>query len=371
MLINYIFKLISNNSAVIIENPINIRYLTGFNLDNGFLIITKSDISDDGCKKEQIFFFVDDRFLLDVTKTINKKDSPEKIEVVRLTNFQTQIKNTFKLLNINKVYLETDYVTLKRHKYYLGIFSDIGAKTYFNADLINNIAKIRSQKLGSEITKIKEAQRLVDEAFSYIVETITVGLTEKQICAELRKKVIDLGCEDFAFDYIVVSGENTAIPHGKPSDRKIQKGDAVTLDFGAKIDGYCSDMTRTIFVGNISEEKKEVYQTVLNAQNKAINSIEVGVKASQIDKIVRNYLAEKGYEKFFTHSLGHGVGLQVHEKPNLSSQSQDIILDRQVITVEPGIYIPERFGIRIEDMIFVNGTSIENLTKSSKDLISV
>ena len=219
-----------------------------------------------------------------------------------------------------------------------------------------------------EIKKIKEAQRLADEAFAYIVDYVKPGVTEKEIAVKLEQKLLELGSEGRAFDFIVVSGERTAIPHGKPTEREIKDGDFVTIDFGAKVDGYSSDMTRTLAIGKIDDEKREVYNIVLNAQKKAIDNIKPGITGGKIDEIAREHITEYGYGKFFTHSLGHGVGLDIHELPRLFKGSNDVLQVGSIVTVEPGIYMPGKFGIRIEDMILITENKIENLTGFTKDI---
>ena len=370
MLIDRFSVQFEQQEGVIIENPVDIRYLTGANVEQGILVVAK-----DSNLEVKTHLFVDDRFFLSVLET-NKKN-PEalnKIKVCKLHDFKKQVADVFDLSGVKTVYLETGYLTLNRYREYLESLANV--KIEFFSDFVSNsLATLRLRKTKVEISKIKEAQRLTDEAFSYIINIIKPGMTEKQVATELKKKVLDLGSEDFAFEYIVVSGENTSIPHGRPSDRELKKGDAVIIDFGAKVDGYCSDMTRTVFIARAGEEKRTVYEKVLSAQKRAIAQVKIGVQASKIDKIARDYISKKGYGEFFTHGLGHGVGLQVHEKPNLSPNSKDLIADKQILTIEPGIYIPGQFGVRIEDMLLIDrdirGEGREILTQSPKTLLLI
>lgn len=342
-------QLLGQNTAIILENPINIRYLTNCPIDDGFMII---------CEQGK-FLLVDDRYLLDAK-------IQDDTQVVRLTSFNKQLPKLIEKFHVKRVLLEEKYVTLSRYNNYLNILPKV------NVDLTSSVSNyflnMRAKKMPDEIKKIKEAQRLADEAFAYIVDYVKPGVTEKEIAVKLEQKLLKLGSEGRAFDFIVVSGERTAIPHGKPTEREIKDGDFVTIDFGAKVDGYSSDMTRTLAIGKIDDEKREVYNIVLNAQKKAIDNIKPGITGGKIDEIAREYITEYGYGKFFTHSLGHGVGLDIHELPRLFKGSNDVLQVGSIVTVEPGIYIPGKFGIRIEDMILITENKIENLTGFTKDI---
>lgn len=349
--ISDLVKRLNNNEAAIVENPINIKYLTGLDIDDGVMFLTKKGS----------FLLVDDRCFYCVKKT-------EEFEPLRLTNFKRQMKELETKLKIEKIFLEISYISLKRFQAYLAAFSD---NIIDNSDFLDNeLLKMRSKKTEEEIKKIKEAQRLTDEGFSYIINNIKPGMSEKEIAAQLESKLILLGSEGRSFDFIVVSGERTALPHGRPSKREIKKGDLITMDFGVKVDGYCSDMTRTISVGKLDSKKEEIYNVVLEAQKLAIKSVKPGIKGKELDKIARDYIANKGYGSYFTHSLGHGVGLDIHELPRLSKNISDIIEEGSVITIEPGIYIPNEFGVRIEDMMLVKEEP-EDLTNSDKEIICI
>lgn len=350
--INNLIKNLDESSAVIIENPVNIKYFMNLDLEieNSILFVLKN----------KIYLLVDDRFWGAVKELSN-------VEVVRFVNLKKQLLDLSQNININTIFLETSYINLKKYKIYLEIFnkSEIDLSDFLD----NQIFKLRAQKTDEEIKKIKEAQKLTDEGFNYIINYIKPGVTEKQIATELERYLLFLGSENKPFDFIVVSGERTSIPHGKPSEKKIERGDLVTLDFGAQIDGYCSDMTRTVAVCEISNYKKSIYNIVLEAQKLAIRNITSGVGAAEIDKIAREYIKSKTYEKFFVHATGHGVGLNIHEYPRIFLSSNDVIKSNSVITIEPGIYIPDEFGIRIEDLILVKDKGFENLTKSNKEIM--
>lgn len=220
-----------------------------------------------------------------------------------------------------------------------------------------------------ELLTIMKAEAMGDKAFQHILEYIKVGMTEIQIAREIERVLFELGAEALAFPTICVSGVNSNQPHGVPSDKKVEEGDFLTMDFGAVYGGMCADMTRTVAVGYASEEMREVYDTVLKSQVAGLDAIKAGVKAFDVDKVCRDIIAEAGYGEYFIHGTGHGVGKEVHEPPTLNSKSEEILFENQAVTVEPGIYIPEKFGVRIEDLAIVTSFGIINCTQSIKELI--
>jgi Xaa-Pro aminopeptidase len=224
-------------------------------------------------------------------------------------------------------------------------------------------------KTVKEIESISKAAALGDRCFSYILGYIEPGMSEKQVAAEIEKFLFDNGAEALAFETICVSGENSNQPHGVPSDKIIEKGEFLTMDFGAVIDGYCGDMTRTIAIGSASPDMRAVYNTVLEAQLAACEFIKAGVRCFDADKVARDIITKAGYGEYFPHGLGHGVGVEVHEAPTLNSKSEEVLESNMVVTIEPGIYIPEKYGVRIEDLAIVTDFGIINKVESRKDLI--
>jgi Xaa-Pro aminopeptidase len=224
-------------------------------------------------------------------------------------------------------------------------------------------------KTEKEIESISKAAALGDRCFSYILGYIQPGMSEKQVAAEIEKFLFDNGAEALAFDTICVSGENSNQPHGVPSDKLIEKGEFLTMDFGAVIDGYCGDMTRTVAIGSASPDMRAVYNTVLEAQLAAIDFIKAGVRCFDADKVARDIIIKAGYGEYFPHGLGHGVGTEVHEAPTLNSKSEEVLEPNMVVTIEPGIYIPDKYGVRIEDLAIVTDFGIINKVESRKDLI--
>ncbi len=231
------------------------------------------------------------------------------------------------------------------------------------------IEDIRVIKDATELANIAHAEKIGDMAFSYILGEIKPGVSEKEIALKLELKMRELGAERLSFDTIVVSGERSSMPHGHPSDKLIEVGDFVTMDFGCVYNGYCSDMTRTVGVGKVSEEQKRVYDIVLRAQKAVCAGITAGLAASDADAIAREIIAAEGFGQYFGHGLGHGVGLEIHEAPTANPRSKEILKENMLVTIEPGIYIPGKFGVRIEDLSVVTNSDIINLTESEKELI--
>lgn len=220
-----------------------------------------------------------------------------------------------------------------------------------------------------EIEKIAIAQEITDGAFAHILRIITPNMTENDVAAELEYYMRKHGAEDKSFETIAVSGEKSSLPHGTPSDTRLKKG-FLTMDFGAVYEGYHADMTRTICIGKANAEMKELYNTVLKAQLSVLDMLRDGVACADADKVARDIIDEN-YKRCFGHSLGHGVGLEIHEQPNLSKYSKKILKPGNVVTVEPGIYIPKKYGCRIEDLVLIQEGNIRNFTKGTKELIEI
>lgn len=233
----------------------------------------------------------------------------------------------------------------------------------------NLVQTLRQTKDSWERDCIIAAQRISEAALDYVLGWLHEGLTEKEVAAELEYRMAKGGAESLAFETICVSGENTSRPHGVPTDRKLRRGDFITMDFGCKVNGYCSDMTRTVALGGVTDEMKKVYEIVLAAQIAGISAAKAGVIGSEMDAAARSIIENAGYGEFFGHSTGHSVGLNIHESPNASPSEKRPLPAGCVITCEPGIYLPGRFGVRIEDILYLTENGCENLTKTPKDLI--
>ena len=235
----------------------------------------------------------------------------------------------------------------------------------------HKIHSFRGAKEEWELDLMRKAQSITDKAFAEIITRLKVGMTEKELQAELIYCLYKNGADGLAFSPIVVSGPNTSLPHGVASDRVIREGDFVTMDFGAQYQGYCSDMTRTVAVGYASEEMKEVYNTVLKAQLAGIAATKAGIPGGEVDGAARAVIEEAGYGKYFGHGYGHSVGLEIHEAPNCGFASQQIMVENCVASAEPGIYLPGKFGVRIEDVLIYKEGGYENITASPKNLIII
>ena len=230
--------------------------------------------------------------------------------------------------------------------------------------LPNNIIKTPE-----ELMAILKASAMGDMCFSHLMGYIKEGMTEIQIAEEIHRVLMSLGAQGLAFDTICVSGPNSCEPHGIPSDRVIRKGDFITLDFGAVVDGYCGDMTRTVVMGHATAEQKKIYHIVLGAQLAALDTVQAGVACVEVDRAARDIIEEAGYGEYFVHGTGHGVGRLVHEAPTLNRKSEEILASYMPVTIEPGIYIPGKYGVRIEDLAIVTEFGIINTVNSPKDLI--
>jgi len=224
-------------------------------------------------------------------------------------------------------------------------------------------------KTPEELMSIFKAAAIGDMCFSHILEFLKVGMTEIEVAKEIERVLYSLGTEGLAFPIICVSGERTNQMHGEPTDKVIEEGDLVTLDFGAIIDGYCGDMTRTVAMGFVTDFQREIYDLVLKAQLAALSACKAGARCFDIDKIARDIITEAGYGEMYIHGTGHGVGREVHEPPTLNAKSEEVLEEYMPITVEPGIYLPDKFGVRIEDLAIVTKFGIINAVKSTKDLI--
>lgn len=231
------------------------------------------------------------------------------------------------------------------------------------------LGKLRQSKDREELASLEAAQRIAERALTDILNEIRPGVTEKEIAARLQYLMLHYGASDMSFDPIVVSGPNGSLPHGVPSEKRIQAGEFVTMDFGCIYQGYCSDMTRTVAVGHATSEMWQVYQTVLDAQFAGIAAAKAGVTGKSVDAAAREVIAAAGFGPYFTHSFGHGVGVEIHEAPNLSSRSEEPLPAGAVVSAEPGIYIPGKLGVRIEDVIVLTEDGCTNLTRAPKELL--
>ncbi len=342
---------LENNEALLITDGYNRFYFTGFESSAGTVVITK----------ERAYFLIDFRYIEKAKKTVTA------CEVHLSQRTDAEIYEILCKHNVKKVYVETYNLSLSQFTSFKNTFKNIELS---DDDSMNAyIEKIRSVKTDGEIELIKKAQQITDDTFSYILGRIEAGRTELEIMLDMEFYMRKLGSEGVSFDFIVVSGKNSSLPHGVPTDKKVEKGDFITMDFGSVYKGYRSDMTRTVAVGTVTDEQKFVYNTVLKAQLAALDAVKAGVVCKDIDKIARDIIYNEGFEGCFGHGLGHSVGIEIHESPCFNTRDTTILQAGTVMTVEPGIYLEDKFGVRIEDMVIATDTGCTNITASNKDLI--
>lgn len=344
-------KLSDFSQAALIFSEENRKYFTRFSASDGALLIF-GDTS---------LFFTDSRYTEAAQNSIGKE------YVCDSSNLYEKLDKIFKDNSIKKVSIENDRLTLAQFDLLKEKLPEIEFDT--SRKLVNEINALRSIKSGDEVENIKAAQKIAEEAFAHILGFIRPGITEKEISLELDFYMLSHGAEALSFETIAVGGKNSSMPHGVPGEYKIQNGDFITMDYGAVVNGYHSDMTRTVALGNVNDEQKKVYDTVLQAQKAALSVLKDGLAANEADKCARDIIDLAGYGCRFGHSLGHGVGVEIHESPSLSPKSDYILKEGNIVTVEPGIYIPEKFGVRIEDMAYITKDGCINLTSAEKDLI--
>ena len=346
-------KFLKKDEAALIMSEENVSYFTSFHSSNGYLVVTP----------EKSFFLTDSRYVeaaRDVIKTVD--------DVLLLKSVKEDLYSLFDKLEVKNIHIESERITVNRYREIKSSLK-LWQKVICDGELDKAISEIRIVKNEEEKNKIIKAQRISEKAFEYILSFISVGKTEKEIALELDYFMLKNGADALSFDTIAVSGKNSSKPHGVPSDKKIERGDFITLDFGAVVDFYHSDMTRTVAVGDASSKQIDVYETVLEAQLRAIEEIKAGKICNAVDKVARDIISAKGYGEYFGHGLGHGVGIEIHEAPSLNPACATVLKKGNVVTVEPGIYLPGEFGVRIEDMGIVTENGFENFTKSEKKLI--
>ena len=341
----------SSCEAILICSQDNRRYFTGFPSSDGYLLVTKTDA----------VLFLDSRYIEAAQKSVSA------CKCVLLRKVSEEIKNYIKQNNILKIYIERVKMTVATADFLKTAFLPCRCTPSKKLEVL--IDKLRMVKTPDEIECIKKAQAIAEDAFRHVLTFIKPGVTEKEIALQLDFYMLSHGAEALSFETIAVTGKKTSMPHGVPDDTVVKNGDFVTMDFGAVYKGYHSDMTRTVAVGKVSQKQKEIYDTVLSAQKAALDILKKGVSCKDADGAARDIIKNAGYGDYFGHGTGHGVGIEIHESPNLSPRSEQILDTGHIVTVEPGIYIPDEFGVRIEDMALITEDGYENLTSTPKELI--
>jgi Xaa-Pro aminopeptidase len=338
--------------GIMINNSKNRYYLSGFTGTAGTILITA----------REAILITDFRY----TEQAKLQAKDYKIVEHGTPKFKS-LKNELKRLQIKRLGFEAAEETYKQYQKYKDKLEFV--ELVATKNLVENLRKIKEPE---EIEEIKRAIKITDQAFEHIIDYIKPGLTEKEISLELEYFMKKQGATHNAFDFIVASGKRGALPHGVATDKKLLKGEMVTFDLGCIYNHYNSDLTRNLVLGEETGEKqREIYQIVLKAQLAAIEAIEVGKTGAEIDQVARDIISEAGYGDNFSHGLGHGLGLEVHEEPRLAKKVDEKLEPGMVVTVEPGIYLPDWGGVRIEDVVVVREDGCDILTGASKDLIIV
>ncbi len=342
--INKLIENLNDNQGILITNEKNCFYFSGINSSNICLYITKS----------KRFLMTDFRYL---EVSLKNKGNFEVLWKKRRIDFLKEF------VTEDEVFFETDNLTFDEFEEY---------KNILNCKILkieDKIKKIRLYKDDEEISYINEAQKIADKAFLNTLDKIKVGMSEKELRAELEYEMAVLGSEKSSFDTIVLFGKNTSLPHGEPGNTILEKNDIILIDFGATYKGYCSDTTRTFFIGTPNEKMLRAYNDVNEAHSLAFSFIKKNVNASLADKTARDFLDKNGYENLFGHSLGHGTGLDIHESPTLSLNSLDVLENGMTFSVEPGVYFENEFGIRIENLCYLKDGKPMSFTNLSRDLL--
>ena len=341
-----------NYDALLLTSPISRKYCAEFNVDEGVAIVARK-----GCR-----YYTDSRYIETAEKNLKGFD----VRMVAKDNgYIKQLNEAIAEFGVTTLGFEEDFLTVAEYRTY---------EEKLNARLVpcqKDINAFRVVKEEYELQRMREAQAITDKSFTEVCKRIKVGMTEKELCAELIYCLYKNGAEGLSFAPIVVAGPNSSMPHGVPGDRKLQKGDFITMDFGVLYKDYCSDMTRTVALGYATDEMKLVYETVLKAQLAGIAVTKAGVTGQAIDGAARKVISDAGYGDYFGHGYGHCLGLQVHEAPNCNPNNDKPMPAGCVSSAEPGIYLPGKFGVRIEDCVIIKENGVENLAHSPKELIVI
>lgn len=344
---------LSKVDAVLVISEKNRIYFTGFASTFGYLVLLHNNKN----------IFITDLRYYEMAQSLSR-DGVEVVQIANGTSATDALNDIFRNHDVKSVGFEDTELTVQDHSVLKHKLS--GVKLVPVGDFI---CTVRSYKTETEIAYIRKAQSITDIAFSEILKVIRPGITERDVQVELEYQMARNGAEGLAFDTIIASGINSSKPHAHPTDKVIELGDPVTMDFGARYHGYCSDMTRTVFVGQPSGELRKIYNVVLLAQTMGINNAYCGMAGRELDSYCREVIKSNGYEQYFVHSTGHSLGIDIHETPTASMRSVDMLNAKQFITCEPGIYIPGVGGVRIEDLLLIEEDGVTDLTTSDKTII--
>lgn len=341
-----------NVDGILIVSPENRLYFTHFSSSDGYLFVTRDDA----------LFLTDSRYIEAAQSKVKSCRCEELLSLSR------QLPSIAKEMGFSSLLTEADRLTVSQLSNLRKIFGKIRLSTVGTDKIINSLREIKTDE---EIKNILLAQSIAERAFEHILKFIKPGISERDISLELDYFMLKNGAEALSFDTIAVSGVKSSMPHGVPDGKKTEIGDFITMDYGAVVNGYHSDMTRTVALGSVSNKQKEVYNIVLAAQKSVIDFVKEGIALSDADAAARDVIKNAGYSEFFRHSVGHGVGIEIHEAPFVSPRAKAKLKKGNVVTDEPGIYIPGEFGVRIEDMLLITENGCENLTRAPKELIII
>ena len=341
-----------NVDGLLLTSRYSRHYGAEFDIAEGVAVIGRN-----GCR-----YFTDSRYIEAAQNGIR---GFEVLEMNRANPFSKLINEACRDFGISVLGYEEDYLTVAE---FMAYKQKLEAKLVPMSESINQLRQIKEKY---ELERMRKAQQITDLAFEEVLRRIRGGMTEKELAAELIYCLLKNGGEGLSFEPIVIFGPNTSLPHGVPGDRKLQEGDFITMDFGVIYQGYCSDMTRTVAFGYATEQMRRVYDTVLQAQLAGIAATRAGVTGAQVDAAARKVIEEAGYGPYFCHSYGHSIGMECHEMPACSPASNAVMAENMVSSAEPGIYIPGKFGVRIEDVVIFKDGGCENLARSPKNLIII
>ena len=341
-----------NLDAMMLTNEANRLYATGFHSTDtdGLALVTRNNT----------YYFTDSRY----TEAAERVVCDAALREVKAgRGYTVLVEEVIQEEGLQKIGFEDAYMTVQDYERYRKALS---CELVPATDLMLRLRMVKSEE---ELEFMIGAQRIAERALEDILKEIRPGVSEKEIAARLQYLMLHYGASDMSFDPIVVSGPNGSLPHGVPSEKLIQSGEFVTMDFGCVYHGYCSDMTRTVAVGSVTDEMRDVYDTVLKAQLAGIEAAKAGATGKEVDGAARNVITDAGYGAYFGHSFGHGVGVEIHEAPNASPMNEKPLPEGAVISAEPGIYLPGKLGVRIEDVIVLTKDGCRNITKAPKELI--
>ena len=339
--------------ALLITSVANVFYASAFRRSgegDGLAVVTK----------DSAFFITDSRYTEAAQATVR---DAEIIIRENASSYGPHLKKILSDAQVKRLGFEDEALTVKQ---YNDFCSALSAEFVPASDVL---VKLRASKDEDEIENMRQAQRIADEALTRLFGEILPGMTEKEIAARLQYLMMLGGAERLSFDSIIAGGENSSMPHAVPTDRPIRDGDFLTIDFGCVYNGYCSDTTRTVAIGHATDEMRKVYDTVLQAQLAGIALAKTGVIGKAVHEAAHDVIRAAGYGKYFGHGFGHSLGIEIHEAPYFNTRNEKPMPDRAVVSAEPGIYLPGRFGVRIEDVIVLHEDGCEDLTSLPKELL--